>query len=142
MKTVFKILMKIGGSKISKIMLKYAVYCLGFGMLKLSNCCLEDLKTWSNYNISWECIPLDSSQWKEGVFLVVLASMDLTECHRIAIPGDPMCGLYVIRKGHDHEAIYYFVKKTETGHRSSLFKCLPVQLRQQLSDTSCPGIMA
>ena len=37
--------MKRGRSKTIKIMLKYhAVYCLGFGMLQLSNCCLEDLK--------------------------------------------------------------------------------------------------
>ena len=94
------------GSKIYKIRLKYAVYCLGFGMLQLSNCCLQDLKTWSNCNISWEGIPLDSSQWKEGVFVVVLASMDLTECHRMAIPGDPLRGLYVVRKGHGLVAIY------------------------------------
>ena len=75
-------------------------------MLQLFNCCLEDLKTWSNCNIRWEGIPLDSSH-----FVVVLASMDLTDCHREAIPGDPICGLYVIRKGHGHEAIYYFVKR-------------------------------
>ena len=100
-------------------------------MLQLSNCCLEDLKTWSNCNIGWEGIPLDNGQWKERVFIVVLASMNLTECHRMAIPGDPMCGLHVVRKGHDHQAIYYFVEEAETGHRSSLFKGLPVQLRLQ-----------
>ena len=73
--------MKRGGSKTIKIMLKYAVYCLGFGMLQLSNCCLEDLKTWSNCNIGWEGIPLDNGQWKERIFIVVLTSMNLTECH-------------------------------------------------------------
>ena len=86
--------MKRGRSKTIKIMLKYAVYCLGFGLLQLSNCCLEDLKTWSNCNIGWEGIPLDNDQWKERVFIVVLASMNLTECHRMTIPGDPMCGLH------------------------------------------------
>ena len=37
-------------------------------------------------NIGLEGIRLDSCQWKEGVFIVVLASMNLTECHRMAIP--------------------------------------------------------
>ena len=123
--------MKRGGFETIKIMLKYAVYCLGFGMLQLSNCCLEDLKTWSNCNIGWEGIPLDNGQWKERIFIVVLTSMNLTECHRMAIPGDPMCGLHVVRKGHGHQAIYNFVEGAETGHRSSLFKGLPVQLRLQ-----------
>ena len=36
--------------------------------------------------------------------------MDLTECHRMAKHKDPMCGLYVIRKGHGHKAIYSLVK--------------------------------
>ena len=63
--------------------------------------------------------------------VVVLACMDLTECHRVTIPGDPVRGLYVIRKGHGHETIYNFVEETETGHGSSLFKDLSVQLRQQ-----------
>ena len=53
--------MKKGGSKTIEIMLKYAVYCLGFGMLQLSNCCYEDLKTWSNCNIRLEGIPLETS---------------------------------------------------------------------------------
>ena len=39
--------------------------------------CLEDLKTWAN--IGLEGIRLDNEQWKEGVFIVVLASMNLTE---------------------------------------------------------------
>ena len=26
-----------------------------------------------------------------------------------------MCGLYVVRKGHSHEAVYDFVEETETG---------------------------
>ena len=38
--------------------------------------------------------------------------MDLTECHRIAIPRDPMCGLYVVRKWHGHEAIYNIVEES------------------------------
>ena len=50
-----------------------------------------------------------------------------------------MCGLYVVRNGHNHEAVYDFVEETETGHRSSLFKGLSVLLRQQCSDTSCSG---
>ena len=100
-------------------------------MLQLSNCCLEDLKTWRYYNIGCERIQLDNSQWKEGVFVAILTRMDLTECRGMAISGDPMCGLYVVRKGHSHEAVYDFVEETETGHRSSLFEGLPVQLRQQ-----------
>ena len=58
-----------------------------------------------------EGIPWDSSQWKRGVFVVVFASTDLIWRN---VPRDPMCGLYIIRKGHDHEAIYNFVKETET----------------------------
>ena len=42
----------------------------------------------------------------------------------MAIPGDPMCGLHVVRKGHGHKAIYNFIEVAETGHRSSLFKGL------------------
>ena len=49
----------------------------------------------------------------------------------MAIPGDPMCGLHVVRKGHGHKAIYDFIEEAETGHRSPLFKGLPVQLRLQ-----------
>ena len=123
--------MKRGGSKTIKIMLKFAVHYLGFGMLQLSNCCLEDLKTWSNCNIGWEGIQLDNGQWKERLFIVVLDSMNLTECHGMAIPGDPICGLRVVRKGHGHQAIYNFVEEAERGHRSSLFKGLPVQLGLQ-----------
>ena len=68
-----------------------------------------------DYNIGWDCIPLDNSQWKEGQFVVILASMNLTECHRVAISGNPMCGLYVVGKGHSHEAVYDLVKETETA---------------------------
>ena len=69
---------------------------------------------------------------KKGVFMVVLASMNLTECHhRMAIHGDPMCGLHAVRKGHRHQAIYNFVEEAEMGHRSSPFKGLPVELRLQ-----------
>ena len=107
------------------------MYCLWFGMLQLSNCCIEDLKTWRDCNIGWECIPLDNSQWKEGLFVVILASMNLTECHRVVISGNPMCGMYVVGKGHSHEAVYDFVEETEPCHRSSLTKGLPAQLRQQ-----------
>ena len=68
--------------------------------------------------------------------------MDWTECHRVAIPGDYMCGLHVIRKERSHGTIYNFVKETDTGYRSSLFKCVPVLLRQQFSDTNCSDINA
>ena len=68
---------------------------------------------------------------RRRVFVAILTSINLTECQEMAISGDPMCGLYVVRKGHSHEAVYGFVEETETGHRSSLFKGLPVQLRQQ-----------
>ena len=40
-------------------------------------------------------------------------------------------------RGH----VYYFIKETETGHWSSLFKCLPTQLVQQWSGTSLSGII-
>ena len=59
----------------------------------------------------------------------------------MATPGDHMCGLHVVRKGHGHEAIYNFIEETEAGHRLSLFKGLPVQLRLQCSDTSRPGVI-
>ena len=51
-----------------------------------------------------------------GVFVIIFASMNLTECHRVAKSGNPMCGLYVVWKGHSHEAVYKFVEETETGH--------------------------
>ena len=105
------------------------MYCLWFGLLELSNCCLRDLKTWRDYSIGWESIPLDNSKWKEGVFVVILASMNLTECHRVAKSENPMCWLYVVGKGHSHEAVSNFVEETEMGHRLSLFKGLPVLLR-------------
>ena len=113
-------------------MLKYAVYCLGFRMLQLSNCCLEDLKTWSNCNIGWEGIPLDNGQWKEGVFIAVISRMNLTECHRMAIPGDTMCGRHVVRYGHEHQAIYNFIEEAETDHSLALFKGPPIQLPVKL----------
>ena len=59
----------------------------------------------------------------------------------MATPGDPMCGLHVIRKGHGHQVIYNFIEEAETGHSSSLIKGLQVQLRMQLSDTSRPGVI-
>ena len=118
MKTVLKTDVD-GWSKITKIILKYAVYYLGFGMLQLYNCCLNDRKTWSNSNIGWEGIPLDNGQWKEGEFRVVLVSINLAECHRVEIPGVPMFGLYVVRKVHGHKAIYNCVDEAETGYRLS-----------------------
>ena len=69
--------------------------------------------------------------WMVGVFIVVLASMKLTECHRLAKPGDPMCGLHIVREGYGHQAIYNFIEEAEAGHRSFIFKGLPVQLRLQ-----------
>ena len=77
--------------------------------------CLEDLKTWGNCNIGLEGIRLDNCQWKECVFIVVLASMNLTEYHRMAIPRDPMCGLHIVRKEHSHQAIYKFIEKADAG---------------------------
>ena len=53
------------------------------------------------------------------------------ECHRKAIPGDPMCGLHVVRQGYGHKVIYDFIEDAETGHRSHLFKGLQIQLRLQ-----------
>ena len=47
--------------------------------------------------------------------------------------GDTPSRLYVVGKGHSHEAVYDFVEETESGHRSSLFKGLPAQLRQLVS---------
>ena len=77
-------------------------------------------------NIGLEGIQLDNCQWKEGVFIVVLASMKLMECHRMAIPGDPMCGLHIVWKDQSHQAIYKFMEEAEAGHRSSPFKGLSV----------------
>ena len=114
------------------------MHCTVYGL----GCCSSSTAALKKYyNIGWECIPLDKSQWEEGVFIAILTSMNLTECHGMAISGDPMCELYVhvARKGHNHEAVYDFVKETETDHISSLFKGLPIQLRQQCSDTNCSG---
>ena len=110
-------------------------------VLQLSNSCLEWIKTWRNYNTFWEGIPLHNSQRKEGVFIGILVRVNLTKCHWMAVPGYPMSGLDIHGKGHGHEAIYNFVKETETGHISSLFKCLPAQLVQQWSDAGCSGII-
>ena len=30
---------------------------------------------------------MDNSQWKEGVYVAILTSMNLTECHGMAISG-------------------------------------------------------
>ena len=53
----------------------------------------------------------------------------------MAIPRDPMRGLYLIRMGHGHEMIYDFVKETEMGHRSSL------QVSASTTDTSFTGLI-
>ena len=34
--------------------------------------------------------------------MLMICNMNMTKCHRVAIPRDPMCGLYLIRKRHDH----------------------------------------
>ena len=85
-------------------------------MLQSRNCCLECVKTWRSCIIFWEGIPLDNSQRKEGILIGILASVDLMECHGMALSGYPMSGLGVIGKVHGHEAIFYFVKETGTGH--------------------------
>ena len=66
-------------------------------------------------NIGLKGIRLDNCQWKEGVFIVVLASMNLMEFHRTAIPLDPMCGLHIVGKEHSHQAIYKFIEEAEAG---------------------------
>ena len=62
-------------------------------MLQLSNCGLEQVKTWRSHNIFREGIPTDNSHEKEGIFIEVLPSMNLTE--RMAISGYSMGGLYI-----------------------------------------------
>ena len=59
-------------------------------MLQLSNCGLEEVKTWKSHNIFLEGSPLDNSQGKEGLFIGILASVNLTECHRMAISEYPV----------------------------------------------------
>ena len=83
---------KTDGSKILTNMLKYAVYCLGFGMMQLFNCCLEGLKTWNNCNIGWEGIPGHSAgQWpvERRSIYNSHCQYNLAECHRIVMPRDP-----------------------------------------------------
>ena len=65
---------------------------------------------------SGRAIPLDKSQRKEGILTGILASVNLSECHEVAISGYPISGLDVIGKGHGHDAVYYNVKETETDH--------------------------
>ena len=50
----------------------------------------------------WEGIPLYDRQWKEGVLVLVLASMYLPESHRAVVSGDPMIGLYVVWDGYSY----------------------------------------
>ena len=64
-------------------------------MLQLSNCGLEQVKTWRSHNIFWEGIPLDNCQGKEGLFIEILASVNLTKCHRMAISGYSMGRQYI-----------------------------------------------
>ena len=52
--------------------------------------------------IGFEGIPLYDCQWKVGVLVIVLASMDLPESHRVAKSGDPMIGLYVVWDGYSY----------------------------------------
>ena len=85
-------------------------------MLQLSSCGPEQVKSWRKHNIFWKGIPLDNSQGKAGIFIGILASVNLTECHRMAISGYPMGG---VRDGN--YAIYNFIEETETGLISSLF---------------------
>ena len=62
-------------------------------MMQLPNCCLEHFKAWAcweSYNTGWEGIPLDNCQWKEGVVIIVLASLNLTESHGVAVSLDPV----------------------------------------------------
>ena len=120
--------------------LKHAFKYLGVAVLQLSNSCLEWIKTWRNYNNFWESIPLNNSQ-RKGVFIGVLVIVNWTKCHWIAVPGYSMSGLDILGKGHGHEAIPNFVKETETGHRSSLFECLPAQPVHQWRDDDCSGII-
>ena len=46
-------------------------------MLQLPNCGLEEVKTWKSHNIFLEGSPLDNSQGKEGLFIGILASVNL-----------------------------------------------------------------
>ena len=46
--------------------------------------------------------------------------MEILDCHRMAISGYPMGGLYIVGKGNGIYAIYNFEKETETGHISSV----------------------
>ena len=64
-------------------------------MLQLSNCGLEQVKTWRSHNIFWEGIPPDNCQGKEGISLEILDSVNLAEGHRMAISGYSMGGLYI-----------------------------------------------
>ena len=82
-------------------------------MLQLSNICVEWIQTWRNYNTFWEGIPLHNSQRKEGVFIGTLASVDLTKCLWMAVPGYPMSGLVILGKGQVHKAMHNFVKEME-----------------------------
>ena len=74
--------------------IKTSILCLGFGMLQLSDCGFEQVKTWRSNNIFREGIPLDKSQGKERIFIGILANVNLTECHRMAIFGYPGWAVY------------------------------------------------
>ena len=65
-------------------------------MLQLSNCGLEQVKTWRSHKIFREGIPLGNSQGKKGVFIRIFANVNLTACHRMALSGCPMGGLHIL----------------------------------------------
>ena len=50
---------------------------LGLRMFLLVNTSLEYVKAWQADNRFWERIPLDNSQWKEGILIVILCCMSL-----------------------------------------------------------------
>ena len=64
--------------------------------MKKVYCGLEHVTTWRSHNIFLEGIPLDNSQGKERIFIGILASATLTECHRRVISGYPLGGLYIV----------------------------------------------
>ena len=69
-------------------------------MLQLADCGLKDLKALRACNRLWEGIPLDYSQGKERVFVIVSRSGDLPKGHRMAVSRDSIAVLYIIREGY------------------------------------------
>ena len=71
---------------------------------------------------------MENSQRNEGILTGIIASVNLTECHGMAISGYPMS----FRAGCNREGARPRGNLlAETGHCSSLSKCLPTQLVQQ-----------